>query len=114
MQNIKTGIQASTADQIEEFRESVRKEIGAQYAGEKFACTDGTYENLQGILKRVQSGESFESLLVHAKRAFAENFASDMVGEVARNTYGKQSVHIVPYIINTIAGDWGLKAKDKM
>ena len=104
-----------TAAQIKEFRESVRQEIGRQYSGEEFACPDGTYENLQGILKRIRSGESFESLLVHAKRAFAENFASDMVDKLARgDEHGEQSVHIVPYIINTIADAWGLKAKDGM
>ena len=100
---------ASEAD-ISEFREKTCREIGKNHSGDRFRCSGGTYPKLQRILNDIRSSESFESLLIFAKRQFAENLVSEKLNAVGRSS---ESTHIVPYVINTIARGWGLKEKDR-
>ena len=98
---------AATAEQISEFRLGVCRELGAHCSGEEFRCPAGAYRNLQMVLRNILSGEDFESLLISAKREFAEGLASSMVREETQN------VHIAPYMINIVAHVWGLKEKNR-
>ena len=100
---------ASEAD-IDKFRKKICREIGENHSGDRFWCPGGTYPKLQLILNDIRSSESFESLLIFAKRQFAENLVSERLNAIDRSG---QSTHIVPYVINTIARGWGLKEKDR-
>ena len=84
--------------------------IGENHSGDEFRCPGGTYPKLQLILNGIRSSESFESLLIFAKRQFAENLVSGRLNAIDRSN---ESTHIVPYVINTIARGWGLKEKDR-
>ena len=99
---------ASEAD-INKFRKKICREIGENHSGDEFRCPGGTYPKLQLILNGIRSSESFESLLIFAKRQFAENLVSERLNAIDRSN---ESTHIVPYVINTIARGWGLKEKD--
>ena len=97
------------AEDIGGFREKTYREIGENHSGDRFWCPGGTYPKLQLILNDIRSSESFESLLIFAKRQFAENLVSERLNAIGLSG---QSTHIVPYVINTIARDWGLEEKD--